>query len=185
MNKTAEIYEKNMNDSRSAAGYNKRRRRTAFPAGRKEGTSMEIERKFLITALPEHLDTYPCRMIEQGYLSTDPVVRVRRDSDRYYLTYKGKGLLAREEYDLPLTEEAYRHLLRKADGRIITKRRYLLPCGPYTIELDVFLGDLAPLVIAEVEFPDLEAAGRFLPPDWFGKEVTMDPAYHNSVLSSA
>ena len=144
---------------------------------------MEIERKFLIPELPENLEQYPCRLIEQGYLNTDPVVRVRRDDSACYLTYKGKGLLAREEYNLPLTEEAYRHLIRKADGRIITKRRYMLPCGPYTIELDVFLGELAPLVIAEVEFPDLKAAEDFIPPDWFGQDVTMDPAYHNSVLS--
>ena len=147
--------------------------------------AMEIERKYLITELPAQLEQYPCRLIEQGYLNTDPVVRVRRDDREYYLTYKGKGLLAREEYNLPLTEEAYRHLIRKADGRIITKRRYMLPCGPYTIELDVFLGELAPLVIAEVEFPDLEAAESFSPPDWFGQDVTMDPSYHNSFLSRA
>ena len=146
---------------------------------------MEIERKFLISELPENLEQYPCRLIEQGYLNTDPVVRVRRDDSACYLTYKGKGLLAREEYNLPVTEEAYLHLIRKADGRIITKRRYMLPCGPYTIELDVFLGELAPLVIAEVEFPDLKAAEGFIPPDWFGQDVTMDPAYHNSVLSRA
>ena len=146
---------------------------------------MEIERKFLISELPENLEQYPCRLIEQGYLNTDPVVRVRRDDSACYLTYKGKGLLAREEYNLPLTEEAYRHLIRKADGRIITKRRYMLPCGPYTIELDVFLGELAPLVIAEVEFPDLKAAEDFIPPDWFGQDVTMDPSYHNSFLSRA
>ena len=102
----------------------------------------------------------------------------------YYLTYKGKGLLAREEYNLPLTKRPIASD-SKADGRIITKRRYMLPCGPYTIELDVFLGELAPLVIAEVEFPDLKAAEGFIPPDWFGQDVTMDPAYHNSVLSRA
>ena len=111
------------------------------------------------------------------------MVRVRRDENEYYLTYKGKGLLAREEYNLPLTEEAYHHLIQKADGRIITKRRYLLPCDPYTIELDVFLGDLAPLVIAEVEFSSVKEAQDFLPPDWFRDDVTMDPAYHNSNLS--
>ena len=143
---------------------------------------MEIERKFTVKKLPENLERYPSRLIEQGYLNTNPVVRVRRDENDYYLTYKGKGLLAREEYNLPLNEEAYRHLIQKADGRIITKRRYLLPCDPYTIELDVFLGDLAPLVIAEVEFPDLEAAHNFLPPDWFLDDVTRDPAYHNSNL---
>ena len=147
---------------------------------------MEIERKFTIKTLPENLEQYPSRLIEQGYLNRDPVVRVRRvegDEKDFYLTYKGKGLLAREEYNLPLTEEAYLHLIQKADGRVITKRRYLLPCGPYTIELDVFLGSLAPLVIAEVEFPSLEAAQEFQAPDWFLDDVTMDPAYHNSVLS--
>ena len=147
---------------------------------------MEIERKFTIKTLPENLEQYPVRLIEQGYLNRDPVVRVRRvegDEKDFYLTYKGKGLLAREEYNLPLTEEAYLHLIQKADGRVITKRRYLLPCGPYTIELGVFLGSLAPLVIAEVEFPSLEAAQEFQAPDWFLDDVTMDPAYHNSVLS--
>ena len=33
---------------------------------------MEIERKFLIRQLPEHLEQYPCRHIEQGYLCTNP-----------------------------------------------------------------------------------------------------------------
>ena len=144
---------------------------------------MEIERKFTIKKLPENLEQYPSRLIEQGYLNTDPVVRVRRDGNDYYLTYKGKGLLAREEYNLPLNEEAYQHLIQKADGRIITKRRYLLPCDPYTIELDVFHGALAPLILAEVEFPTVEDANAFVPPDWFGADVTMDGRYHNSYLS--
>ena len=151
--------------------------------GGKSEEAMEIERKFTIKKLPENLEQYPSRLIEQGYLNTNPVVRVRRDENEYYLTYKGKGLLAREEYNLPLTEEAYHHLIQKADGRIITKRRYLLPCDPYTIELDVFHGDLAPLVIAEVEFSSVKEAQDFLPPDWFQDDVTMDPAYHNSTLS--
>ena len=60
---------------------------------------MEIERKFTIRQLPEHLEQYDCRIIEQGYLCTDPVVRIRRDNDAYYLTYKGRGLMTREEYN--------------------------------------------------------------------------------------
>ena len=54
---------------------------------------MEIERKFLVAQLPDNLDNYNCRYIEQGYLSTKPVVRVRRDNDDYYLTYKGSGMM--------------------------------------------------------------------------------------------
>ena len=82
---------------------------------------MEIERKYLIHKLPDHLEAYPHRTLEQAYLCTEPVVRVRRDADDYILTYKSKGLMMREEHNLPLTEEAYCHLREKADGRIITK----------------------------------------------------------------
>ena len=76
---------------------------------------MEIERKFLIKELPENLSTYPCRHIEQGYLSTNPVVRIRKDNDKYELTYKGKGAMVREEYNLPLTKESYEHLREKIE----------------------------------------------------------------------
>ena len=104
---------------------------------------MEIERKYLIEQLPAHLEKYPCRAIEQGYLNTDPVVRIRRADDVYTLTYKGRGLMVREEHNLPLTAEAFAHLKEKIDGRLIQKRRYLIPLGDtLTIELDVFEGDL-------------------------------------------
>jgi len=145
---------------------------------------MEIERKFLPEKLPENLAAYPVHEIEQGYLCTEPVVRIRREDDNYYLTYKSKGLLAREEYNLPLTAEAYGHLRPKADGRIIAKKRYLIPLdGRLTVELDVFEGDLAPLILAEIEFETKEDAEAFAAPAWLGRDVTLDPHYHNSNLS--
>ncbi len=52
---------------------------------------MEIERKFLVKQIPEVYIIFPCRQIEQAYLNTDPVVRIRRDNDDYYLTYKEKA----------------------------------------------------------------------------------------------
>ena len=79
---------------------------------------MEIERKFLIHKLPDNLNAYPFQLLEQAYLCTDPVVRVRRSDDIYTLTYKSKGLMSREEYNLPLTAESYEHLKKKADGNI-------------------------------------------------------------------
>lgn len=147
---------------------------------------MEIERKFLpdINQLPFRPEDYPCRQIEQAYLCTDPVVRIRRDNDEYILTYKSKGLLAREEYNLPLNRSGYEHLLTKADGRIICKKRYVIPIdGTLTLELDIFKGDLAPLVIAEIEFPDEKTAEAYIPPEWLGKDVTYSSRYHNSTLS--
>ncbi len=144
---------------------------------------MEIERKFLVERLPENLAQYAQKHIEQAYLCTDPVVRVRRSDDEYYLTYKGRGMLEREEHNLRLDRESYGHLRQKADGSIIAKTRYLIPLAEVTVELDVFLPPFAPLVLAEVEFETREQAEAFRPPAWFGREVTYDPAYSNAALS--
>lgn len=159
---------------------------------------MEIERKFTIKKLPEELGQFSFHIIEQAYLNTDPVVRIRREDDTYYMTYKGKGMMAREEYNLPLNKESYLHLVAKADGNIISKKRYLIPIvqpkfidsfdyesqqTPLTIELDIFDAPFAPLIIAEVEFPSEEMCNAFLMPDWFLDDVTLDKEYHNSNLS--
>lgn len=147
---------------------------------------MEIERKFLISHenLPADLKQYPFHKIQQGYLCTDPVVRIRKQDNSYYLTYKSRGLMAREEYNLPLTEEAYLHLKPKADGIVLSKTRYLIPEKQgLTIELDVFHDDYEGLLLAEVEFDSEEKANSYKPPAWFGEDVTYSTAYHNSTLS--
>lgn len=147
---------------------------------------MEIERKFLIDNPPETYKEFPFRQIEQAYLCTNPVVRIRCEDSSYYLTYKSKGLLSREEYNLPLTEASYLHLREKADGNILTKKRYLLPVTgrpDLTIELDVFEGKFEGLILAEVEFASEDDAKAFVPPDWFSRDVTFSGEYQNSRLS--
>ena len=145
---------------------------------------MEIERKYLVSGIPDDIDLYPCRIIEQGYLNTSPVVRVRRDNDDFYLTYKGNGMIAREEYNLPLTKESYEHMRPKADGILISKTRYLIPeKDGLTIELDIFDAPYEGTVLAEVEFPTIEAANSYTPPSWFIQDVTNNPDYHNSNMS--
>ena len=145
---------------------------------------MEIEKKYLIRQLPEQLEQYESKKIAQGYLCTEPVVRIRRSNDDYYMTYKGSGLMVREEYNLPLTKEAYEHLLPKIDGLLISKTRYLIPLHDgLTAELDIFDGELAPLTLVEVEFESIDQADRFTPPEWFGEDVTNSGKYHNSYLS--
>lgn len=146
---------------------------------------MEIERKFLIKRenLPENLEQYPSKVIEQGYLCTEPVVRIRKSNDNYYLTYKSKGLLAREEYNLPLTKEAYEHLKPKADGIVISKVRYVIPeKDGLSIELDVFKAPYEGLP-GRSGIPTEEAAHAYQPPKWFGEDVTYSTEYHNSTLS--
>jgi len=145
---------------------------------------MEIERKYLISHIPFDIAGYLFHQIEQAYLSTAPVVRVRQEDDTYYLTYKSKGLMAREEYNLPLTKEAYEHLKPKADGIVISKVRYVIPeKDGLSIELDVFKAPYEGLLLAEVEFPTEEAAHAYQPPKWFGEDVTYSTEYHNSTLS--
>jgi len=143
---------------------------------------MEIERKFTIKALPDHLEEYPHMQITQAYLCTEPVMRIRKQDNEYIFTYKGKGLMVREEYNLPLTKEAFDKLLPKAEGHVISKTRYLIPHADFLIELDLFTSP-TDLIMAEVEFPDEETALSFTPPAWFDQDVTGDPAYHNSNMS--
>ena len=145
---------------------------------------MEIERKYLIKNLPFTLNEYSFHKIEQAYLNTDPVIRIRKQDDDYIFTYKGRGLMVREEYNLPLNEQAYYHLREKADGIILSKTRYLIPFKTYTIELDIFDAPYEGLILAEVEFPDESSANSFTAPDWFGEDVTFSKIYHNSTLSA-
>lgn len=149
---------------------------------------MEIERKFLIHEIPANLENYPHHEIKQAYLCTEPVVRIRQKNEQYILTYKSKGLRSRIEEEMPLTKEAFEHLLTKADGNIIHKTRYLISNEfnnqVYTIELDQFHGVYEGIWLAEVEFATEEQADQYQMPDWFDKEVTYDGSYHNSRLSS-
>ncbi len=160
---------------------------------------MEIERKFTIKSLPDNLSQYPCLHLEQGYLNTEPVIRIRKQDEEYILTYKGSGMLVREEYNLPLTADSYAHLKQKCDGNIISKSRYIIPLEApeftedypkelrpkhLTIELDIFDTPFAPLIMAEVEFDSVEAANAFIPPAWFSEDVTHNIEYHNSNMSS-
>lgn len=145
---------------------------------------MEIERKFIPKQLPQNLDQYPYHEIEQGYICTSPTIRIRKMDNTYFLTYKSAGLMAHQEYEMPLTKEAYLHLRSKTDGILITKRRYLIPLNKHhTAELDIFHGSLEGITLAEVEFASIEEANAFTPPDWFGKDVTCDSRYHNSEMS--
>ena len=145
---------------------------------------MEIERKYLINTPPSDYTSYPSKEIEQGYICTNPVIRIRRSNNRYVLTVKGEGLMVREEHELPLTEETFLHLKTKVDGNFIKKTRYLIPYNEkLTIELDIFHGKLAPLILAEIEFDSIEQANAFVPPAWFGEDVTNSNKYHNNNLS--
>jgi adenylate cyclase len=158
-----------------------------------EDYEMEIERKYKIRKIPGELTDYKYKKIEQGYLCHNPTVRIRKSNEDYILTYKSKfgiekkdekGAIINNEIELPLTEESYLVLKAKTDGNMIHKTRYLIPLqGGLTAEVDIFEQQLQGLVFAEVEFPDEEAADDFLPPEWFGEELSFDQRYSNYNLS--
>jgi CYTH domain-containing protein len=88
------------------------------------------------------------------------------------------------EEEFEIDPERFARLWELSGGRTVEKTRYELPADDgLTIELDVYTGRLEGLVTAEVEFPSAEAADRFEPPTWFGKEVTDDDAYKNQRLA--
>ncbi len=153
---------------------------------------MEIEQKYRVKALPDVSGCEKSEM-EQGYLCTDPVVRIRKSNDCYILTYKSKAGVPtsdiaaqiNQEVEMPLTEQSYQHLREKVDGYLISKTRYKVPLPDGHIgELDLFHGRLEGLVFIEVEFAQEQDMAEFRPPDWFGDNVSMDRRYSNSFLST-
>jgi CYTH domain-containing protein len=148
--------------------------------------SLEIERKFLVASLPEAIDRYPHERIIQGYLvigADGSEVRLRRKGRKYFETVKlGRGGV-RSELEIELTAAQFDTLWEATSGRRIEKTRYEVPQAGRIIEVDVYHGELAGLVIAECEFASAEESRRFVPPEWFGREVTDDPAYRNQSLA--
>jgi adenylate cyclase len=143
----------------------------------------EIERKFLVSDDRWRADA-SSSAYRQGFLSTEPerTVRVRVAGDHGWLTIKGITVGARRaeyEYEIPL-EDATRMLDTLCMRPLIEKVRHTLVVGLHTWEIDVFRGDNAGLVVAEVEL-DAEDE-EFERPPWLGDEVTDDPRYFNASL---
>lgn len=146
----------------------------------------EIERKFLVAAVPSPDELGPGVRLRQGYLALDEQVevRMRTAGDATVLTIKaGKGL-ARTEVELPLAGGDASDLWPHATARSLEKVRHRLDLGAgLTAELDLYEGRLAGLATVEVELPSEEAAARFAPPPWFGREVTGEPGWSNADLA--
>ena len=147
----------------------------------------EIERKFVLPVAPEWLGEMPAEEIEQGYLGVadESEVRLRMIGGHPKLTVKTGSGLARGEEEIDLLAEQFEALWPLTEGRRISKRRHRREIGDGTIEIDVYGGDHAGLIVAEIEFESVEAAGRFEPPEWLGTDVTGDERWANRSLALA
>jgi adenylate cyclase len=148
----------------------------------------EIERKFLVRDQSlAFLEGAAGKKILQGYISSDAgvSVRVRTKGDKAYLTIKGAadGISRAEfEYEIPW-DDAEAMLDKVCHAGKVVKTRYELPRGGHVWEVDVFEGENAGLVVAEIELGSADEA--FERPDWLGEEVSEDPRYLNARLAVA
>ena len=123
----------------------------------------EIERKFLLTKIPEVV-LESTISIRQGYISKsrDSVeIRLRQKGDAFFMTFKrGQGLV-RDEVEIRIDESDFHHLWPLTQDRQVEKQRSN----------------------AILEFGDEDQARDFVPPQWYGPDVTEDSRYKNKRLA--
>jgi CYTH domain-containing protein len=160
------------------------------PTPTPEKTGLEIERKFLldVNKIPYDLKTLDKYELTQAYISFSPEIRIRNADDwMYFLTVKAyvdQSGMVREEREFWITEQEYNTLMKKIEGNIIYKTRYQgLDENGVMFAIDIFKGDLAGLAYYEVEFPSVEEANKYTPPDWVGLDVTNDKRYKHGSLA--
>ena len=148
-------------------------------------TPVEIERKWLVQDLPD-VSGHDGKEVIQGYIAIaadGTEVRLRQTDGKFFQTVKSSGVLVRDEIELELSKDQFEALWQATAGRRLEKTRHKLSWHGNKLELDVYQGSLAGLIVAEVEFPSAEASTQFTPPPWFGPEVTDDERYKNANLA--
>jgi len=167
---------------------------------RSERENLEIEKKFSIRELPENLEEFPQKEIKQGYMAIaedGAEIRIRKEQkngeEKYYQqTKSGGGEVRFESSKTELPKEVFDSFWKEKIGQGIEKTRYKIPYKyqdkqgaekEVVIDLDVFGGDFKGHLTAEVEFKNEEDSKNFVPPDWFGEDLTGDERYKNQNLA--
>ena len=150
---------------------------------------VEIERKYLLRAMPVMPRVVQTYEIDQGYIPGEKLVeRLRRQRDRdgmtrYFRTIKLGSGVSRTELEDETTQRVFEHLWQLTEGRRLTKRRHVAPNGSDMWEIDEFTD--RPLVLAELEIEHADAPVAI--PDWLKpvlvREVTDEKEYSNRSLA--
>ncbi len=144
---------------------------------------LEIERKFLLDGFPNDLELLSEVYIEQGYVSFNPEVRIRKavvrgGKEEYYLTIKGDGDLARQEIETEISREFYEDTASFLGAGVVRKDYKKYKLGQWELEVSlVDAGTDWEFYYGEIEFPSEEEANAFVLPDFLGKEITYDSDY--------
>ncbi len=153
-----------------------------------KNNNLEIERKFLLQAAPKNMESVSGEVIMQGYVVGDGIVRLRKKGEKYLMTVKSKRTadgLSRQEWEVEIPEFVFTLIWPHKIGRSIRKVRYSVPYHDYILEVDIFKGGLAGLILVECEFPDEASARKFVLPESLGEavEVTADKRFGNRHLA--
>lgn len=145
---------------------------------------MEIERKFLVNKVDFDLSKYNNVDIIQCYISINPEIRIRKINNKFYETHKSSDDLIRFENEYEISKNDFDYKIKFVLGKIIYKKRYYIPIiDKLVAELDIYQDYLCGLKIVEVEFNNIQEAGKFNKLEWFGDEVTFLSKYKNKSLS--
>jgi CYTH domain-containing protein len=172
-------------------------------AGTVAPSRFEIERKYVLTHLPELPAGTPAWELEQGYVDARVAVTTLDDADSTnevrdgrirravgpdrevvctHTIKRGSGLV-REETERSIDEEAFLRAWLRPDTLRLRKTRHKVRDGDLVWEVDVF-ADLD-LLLAEVELPSADT--EVTPPQWLvpciDREVTGDESYTNYALA--
>lgn len=142
----------------------------------------EIERKWLVDKIPDNLVWYESHECWQGYLSIDPRYEVRVSARGFLTVKKGQGL-CRSEKISKINSDSVESLWHLTRGKRIHKIRHMFKIDDKIGELDIYQDENKGLIVVEVEFQQITEAKEFVPPDWFGLDVTDDPKYKNANLA--
>ena len=145
---------------------------------------LEIERKFLMDGFPIGLEIISEVDIEQGYVSTEPEVRIRKAVDRntgreeFRMTLKGEGTLTRNEIETSITSDFYYDTVDFLEVNMIQKDYKKYKLGQWKFEVaHVDPGTDNAFFYGEIEFPTEEDAKDFIVPNYFGREITFNEDY--------
>jgi len=145
---------------------------------------LEIERKFMMDGFPVGLDLISEVDIEQGYVSIDPEVRIRKAVDKhtgreeFRMTIKGDGDLTRNEIETNITSDFYYDTVDFLDVNMIQKDYKKYKLGQWKFEVAcVDPGTDREFFYGEIEFPTEQDAKDFVVPSYFGREITFNDEY--------
>lgn len=157
-------------------------------------TRLWRERRYLLPSLPPALSTGSAALVEERYLAGTRLNLRRSISPRALATGAGPELVLWQEMRAASDRTARVTLLgqltpaqydafARLPGDVLVWRRYDAEVSGWPCTVDVFEGELAGLVVAQVAFDSAREAEQFEPPPSAVAEVTADGRFTEESLA--